>query len=418
VLSGGGGGSYSADAVFANVNGLVDTGNVEVAGLTVGHITGISVRIGEDPRVTMRISEGYRLRAGVHAVIELGSLAGQLNRYIAIENGTGAVLPPGTTIPVADTSQPVEIDQFLSALDPRTRTNLRDLLHAAVATLKGRGPDIERALHHSAAAFQQTAALLTDASADGAALRTLVARASQGAAALASEPQDLTGTIAQLSTLLTVAASRQQQITQSLERLPGAFGTTTTALTTLGAAVPAFSRLLAAAGPALRSVGPLAATLPHTGRLAAPAFRAVGRLVARFQTSSPAIAALLAPPLAQTLTTLGGVVDGLNPFIDPLRARAPDVLGWIPLLGDAAANYNINGHGVQVLFSPRPAPQRPIPSDSCGPGWLLRPFDRPPGALGCDPWTNYTQSFVGGGQPPTSFLTAAQQAPHPGEFGG
>ena len=157
----GGGSVYTAYAEFDNVNGLVATGDVVVAGFKVGEITGITAQIGAYPRVTMRISSPYQLRRGARAMIELGSLAGQLNRYIAISNGTGPVLPSGATIPVTATSSPVEIDQFLSALDRRTRTELRTLLHevrldaAAEAVLPGLGAALaldrnRRLTYHSA----------------------------------------------------------------------------------------------------------------------------------------------------------------------------------------------------------------------------------------------------------------------------
>jgi hypothetical protein len=113
---------------------------------------------------------------------------------------------------------------------------------------------------------------------------------------------------------------------------------------------------------------------------------------------------------------LDGGLTGINPVFDQLRARAPDVLGWIPLLGDTAANYNANGHGWLVLAYPRAAPQTPVRSPSCAAGWVLRPFDRLPGQLACDPWTGYYKTFVGGAKPAPSYLTAAQQQPWPGEF--
>ena len=50
---------------------------------------------------------------------------------------------------------------------------------------------------------------------------------------------------------------------------------------------------------------------------------------------------------------------------------------------------------------------------SGAPGWLLRPFDRTPGQLACDPWTQYLKSFIGGGKSPRSYSTP----PWPGEFG-
>jgi phospholipid/cholesterol/gamma-HCH transport system substrate-binding protein len=325
-------------------------------------------------------------------------------------------LPDGATIPISHTDGPVEIDQFLSALTPKVRTELRKLLHETVHTLSGRGPDIEQALRCSASAFGQTASLFRDVSADGAALRTLVDRASQGAAAVATEPADLQATIDQLGRLLDVTAARQTQLRETLQRMPAAFGATRAALTTLQGSVPTFDRLIAAARPALAAIQPFAHALEVTAPLTLPVFRATLSLVSAFRDHSAAISTLLGPPLPTTLHSLNIGLNGINPVFDHLRARAPDVLGWIPLLGDASANYNANGHGWLVLAYPRPAPQTPVRSPSCASGWLLRPFDRVPGQLGCDPWRNYANSFVGGGKVATSYLTPAQQAPYPGEF--
>jgi ABC-type transporter Mla subunit MlaD len=415
VVRASGGGTYTLRAVFANVNGLVTTGNVEVAGFNVGEIAGISVRVGAYPVVTMQVSNTYRVRQGAHAVIELGSLAGQLNRYIALSGGTGPELPDGTTIPIKDTSGPVEIDQFLSALDPKTRTELRALLRDAVHTLTGRGPDIEQALRYSTKAFDQAAGLFTDVSSDGVALRMLVSRASQGAQSLAREPTDVQGTVSRLGQLLQIAATRQLEVTQSLGRLPAALGATRAALTTFGASIPTFESLISAARPALDAIDPFARALDATAPVSVPVFDAALKLVDAFRTASPAIQTLLGAPLPRTLHNLDVGLHGINPLFDQLRARAPDVLGWIPLLGDETANYNANGHGGLVLAYPRPAPQRPVRTPSCVPGWLLRPFDRIPGQLACDPWLNYWGTFVGGAKPDSAYV---QQSIYPGEFGG
>jgi phospholipid/cholesterol/gamma-HCH transport system substrate-binding protein len=409
-----GGSTYTLHAVFANVNGLVSTGNVEVAGFKVGEITGISVRMGAYPEVTMQVSDRYRVRQGAHAVIELGSLAGQLNRYVALSGGTGPPLPDGATIPLKDTSGPVEIDQFLSALDPKTRAELRQLLHEAVYTLRGRGPDIEQALRYSTQAFDQTANMLADVSADEPALRTLVRRASQGADALAREPADVQDTVDRLGQLLRVAATRQSDVAQSLDRLPGALGATRAALQSFDGSIPTFERLISASKPALDAVDPFARALKATAPQSVPVFDAALHLVDAFRTASPAIRSLFAAPLPDTLHNLDIGLHGINPLFDQLRARAPDVLGWIPLLGDATANYNANGHGALVLAYPRPAPQRPVKSPSCESGWLLRPFDRVPGQLTCDPWLGYFRSFVGGAKPDSAYT---QQTAYPGEFG-
>jgi hypothetical protein len=89
-------------------------------------------------------------------------------------------------------------------------------------------------------------------------------------------------------------------------------------------------------------------------------------------------------------------VVGINPVFDQLRVRAPDVLGWLPLLGDVTANYDLNGHGALVIPQLRPPVQRLVSRPSCAPGLVPRPYERTPGQLACDPWTDYAKSFVGG----------------------
>ena len=387
--------TYTLHAYFASVNGLVDTGNVEVAGFDVGEITGISVKIGQYPEVTMQVDDDFRVRQGVHAIVELGSLAGQLNRYVELSGGTGAQLPDGATIPVTDTSVPVEIDQFLSTLTPKVRVELRRLLRDTVHVLGGESDNFYEALQNSAQAFGQTAELFKDVGSDGAALRDLVARASQGTAELAAEPRQVADTVSRLELLLSTAATRQHAVAASLQRLPGALRATRTALQTLNSAVPTFTQAIEAAPPALNAAAPFATALKTDVPRAVPLFRSALNLVTAFRSASPAIGKLFGAPLPQTLTNFAVGLHGLNPVLDQIRARAPDVLGWTWLLGDAAADYNVNGHGVLLLPYVRPAPSWQVSPASCDPGQLARPFDRVPGALACDPWTDYAQSFVG-----------------------
>jgi ABC-type transporter Mla subunit MlaD len=413
-----GAGTYTLRAVFDNVNGLVASGNVEVAGFKVGTITGLSVRVGGYPEVTMRISDAYRVRRGAHAVIELGSLAGQLNRYVALTGGTGPPLPDGATIPRRDTSTPVEIDQFLSALTPRVRTDMRRLLHEAVYTLRGHGDDIERTLQQSAAGLRQIAAALGDLTADGPALRTLIGRAADGAQQVAAEPADVRTVIDRLGRLLAVAARRQADLGAALRRMPATMEAVRAAMRRIGSSLPVFSRLLSAAGPALGALRPFAIALRVAAPDSLPTLRDGVHLLDVLRNASPALARLFGPPRPSTLRSLGATLTELNPPLDFLRATAPDALEWLPLDGEETANYSVNGHGGLVLVYPRAAPRRPVASPSCRAGWLLRPFFRIPGQAACDPWTSYASTFVGGGRSEASYLTPALTSAWPGEFGG
>ena len=77
-----------------------------------------------------------------------------------------------------------------------------------------------------------------------------------------------------------------------------------------------------------------------------------------------------------------------------MRARAPDALGWFPLLGDALANYDENGHGARLMLILNPAPEQEAPSDTPAAGLLAAPFERLPGMLSGEPWRNFRESML------------------------
>src|SRR5581483_3934335 len=231
--------------------------------------------------------------------------AGQLNRYVALTGGTGAELPDGSTIPVKDTSVPVEIDQFLSTLTPKVRVQLRLLLRDTVHTLSGESGNFHAALQDSAQAFGQSAELFKDVAADGVALRALVQRASDGTAELAAEPAQVRATIDRLSLLLATAAGRQRAVTESLRQLPGALAATRQAVGTLRDAVPTFTRAVDAAPAALDAAAPFASALRTDVPKALPLFRAAQHLVDAFRSSSPELSRLFGRPLPGTLQSFG-----------------------------------------------------------------------------------------------------------------
>ena len=96
---------------------------------------------------------------------------------------------------------------------------------------------------------------------------------------------------------------------------------------------PSSRRPRAVLRPALDALRPLAA---EARRLAAP-------LREQLRALRPVIDAAL--PVARELPA---VLNGLTPLLDHLRARAPEVIGFFTLLGDATSNYDVNGNLVRV----------------------------------------------------------------------
>lgn len=396
--------TYEVTGVFRAANGLVQTADVRVGGLRIGKVSRIELPPGGLPRVTMEIFDDYRLREGAVADLRLASQAGQLNRFIDLKQGKGDPLQDGATLPLSQTESPVEFDDAISFLTPKTRRQARTLLRDLRKATAGHGPDLEATLRHSGPALHNTAELLQDVSADGVALSRLVRQGRAAVDALASDPAALQGTVDHLATVLQTAATRQAEVAETLRLLAPGLRSPRIALERLRGAIPELRELVRASGPLVEDVKPLSRELRPAVADARPALAQLRRVGGDLPGQLRALRPLITrgPPVLRHLTP---GLRGFNPVLDDLRARAPDVFGWVPLLGDITASYDAVGHGARLHLTLTDSPRRLIGPSESGGGLLRRPFDRTPGALEGEPWEDYEASFVGGGKPVESFLT-------------
>ncbi|HEY8738972.1 MAG TPA: MlaD family protein [Candidatus Dormibacteraeota bacterium] len=128
---------YVLSASFKDANGVTRGADVEIAGHTVGQVTG-AVASGNRSIVTMRINQQYApIHRGSIARIRYSTLLAQ--KYIELAPVAGPqAIPSGGTIPSTDTITPVDFDQFLSALDPQTRQKLQVVIQQVGSGVDGR----------------------------------------------------------------------------------------------------------------------------------------------------------------------------------------------------------------------------------------------------------------------------------------
>jgi virulence factor Mce-like protein len=136
--------TYNIKVALPNASGLQKSNQVKVAGTRVGVVDSTSAR--EDPR-TGRIYAIANLKlekkleslpADTRAVVQSVSAIGL--KYLELEKGTSSqTLKPGGTIPVAQTREPVDIDQFFNMFDKPTRAALKVDTNNFGNGLAGRG---------------------------------------------------------------------------------------------------------------------------------------------------------------------------------------------------------------------------------------------------------------------------------------
>jgi phospholipid/cholesterol/gamma-HCH transport system substrate-binding protein len=379
-------------AIFDAVPGLVEGAEVQRAGVTVGRVDEIGLE-GDRPRVVLRLDDGEELHRGAIADLRIVSLSGQLNRVIALRDGTGAPLRDGATLGLARTEQPVEVEQVLSTLDPTTRDAVRRIVRGSERAVAGRGEALAGSLRRARAALDATAATVGDLQADGAALRRVVSSTRQVTTALAGAPGTTGAAVDRLAAVVGDTAVEQEALGRSLAVLPAGLRAPRATLERLRRQVPRLRATVRDATPAVAALRAAAPELRTTLTAAGPTLASLRRL----STDAPAQLAALRPLVDEAtpvLRDLRPALDQANPMLDEARVRLPDFFSFFANWADFTSVYDRNGHGARVGIVLPPTPNRVASPNGQGAGSLQRPFLRPPGSLQDSSWTDFAKSFA------------------------
>jgi phospholipid/cholesterol/gamma-HCH transport system substrate-binding protein len=251
---------YSVDAAFPTASAVVPgLGEpVNVAGVHVGEIVGTSLRDGHGI-VHMEIDPAKmpRLYRDAHADLVPNTPLKDMEINVAPGTPAAGDLRHGATIPVAQTTSPVDADDLLDSLDADTRTWFTSLVTELNNGSTGRGKDIRAllsAIGPTSAQLRQIGDLLAGRRHELAALVHNLGRLTK-----ATSAKD-----AQLATVVragdrTVGALAGQDVAlrDSIDRLPGTLATARSTLVD----VASFANVLA---PTATALLPTARRLPTT----------------------------------------------------------------------------------------------------------------------------------------------------------
>jgi phospholipid/cholesterol/gamma-HCH transport system substrate-binding protein len=215
---------YSLNAAFpsaaAVVPGLGEP--VLVAGVHVGEISGTSLANGQGI-VHMDIDPSKLPRIYRNASAELVPNTPLKDMQVEIQPGTPAagVLPHGATIPVAQTTSPIDSDELLGALDGDTRAWFTSLITDLGQGTGGRGPQIRallRSLGPTTAQLRRIGDLLAARRVE---LAQIVHNLGTVNQAISVKDAQLTTVVRAGNTTLSALASQNVALQTSIERLPG-----------------------------------------------------------------------------------------------------------------------------------------------------------------------------------------------------
>ena len=261
-----------------NAFGLIQGGDLKVAGVRAGQITKIEL-----DRRTRHALVGFRidrngfgsLRADVHCESRPQSLIGEY--FLDCLPGTSPKrLEPGARIPVTQTASTIAPDLVQDVLREPQRDRLRIIISELGAGVAGRGPELNAAIRRSIPALRETDKTLELLGQQNRLLADLTVNADTVVGDLAANRKDVGRFVEKANDTAQASAERRPQLAAGLQLLPGfleqlqptmkSLGEVadrqTPALQDLDASAPQLTRFLdllapfaQASRPAIRSLG-------------------------------------------------------------------------------------------------------------------------------------------------------------------
>jgi ABC-type transporter Mla subunit MlaD len=303
---------YELNAVIENAPPIAKGTAVRVAGVDVGKVSGVESMGGDSAgvKVTMKLEDQALPIHEDAQIIVRERIFLEGNLFLDVRPGTpgAAALDDGDTIPISQTSAPVQIDQVLGTLQADTRKDLQDLLEGYGEALNGEprpGEDDDQDPDVQGETGGQALNDSLDYSADA-----LRGAAVVNDATLGTELHDLSKLIGGQQRIMQALSSREGQLKDLLTN----WNVTTAALAAeeanLGETVRLLPEVLEAARPALDN---LDSAFPSTRAWALEMIPGVRETPATLEAGFPWV--------RQTHALLGqdelqGLVDDLQPAVD------------------------------------------------------------------------------------------------------
>ena len=325
---------YKVDAIFDQADFLIPGQDVRIAGAAVGQITGIGLTENHKARVEMTVDSQFGpFHADASCSIVPQSLIG--DRFVDCSPGTPAQpalkatdgQPP--TVPVTNTSAPVDLDQVLQTLNLPVRERAALLLDSLGVGLTARGADLNATILRANPALQETRRVLGILNQNRAQLQSLISASDVVLGKLATSRQRVGAFVHNTATILDTTAANRAALAQDIVRLPPLLEQARPALAELtafakqgtapaeelNAAAPSFNSLLGQLQTFAPQVLPTVKKLGTTATVLQNALPAVTPQIERLKTF-----ASVAPASGQLIASLfssmrsQGAVDGLLEF--------------------------------------------------------------------------------------------------------
>jgi phospholipid/cholesterol/gamma-HCH transport system substrate-binding protein len=224
---------------------------VRVAGVEVGRISDVQLEDGVAV-VEMEIDKEHEDLIRDDATALLRPKTALKDMFVEVSPGSGRVLDEGERIPVENTLPDVDPDEIYKALDEDTRPYLRLLVSGAGKGLAGRGDDLREVFRRFEPLHRDLAQVMEATASRRNALKRLIHRYGLLMTHVGRRPEELQQLVTASRSVFDALASEDQNISESVARLPGALRASESALNEVREFAPVLRSSLESLRPPIR----------------------------------------------------------------------------------------------------------------------------------------------------------------------
>jgi len=308
---------YRFTVEFPEAVELATQAQVDISGVTVGHVVSVGLDHKTNlSRAVIEIDKQFAPRpADTRAILRAKTLLGETYVELSAGNPNGPKLPDNGTLPQAQVSPTVELDQIFSTFDPTTRRAFQTWMQQGAIALTNRGEQFNAAfaqLYPFATNVQSVLAVLNR---QGKATTTLLHDGGQVFSALSRSPSQLQSFVHNNNAVFAATAARDAALAATIRAFPAFLSESTATIQQLTRFSQTTKPLIDELRPAAVALNPVLAKTVTLAPELHDLVVDVGPLTQASRAGFPALERFLhdsVPFFTRLAPYLGGVVPVVN----------------------------------------------------------------------------------------------------------
>lgn len=346
---------YEIKIPFDEATTLAEQSDVRISGVNVGKVQSIALAPnGKQALATVDIDDKYApLPESTRALLRTKTLLGET--YIELTPGSrdGPEMADGGTLPEANLTQSVQLDEIFRTFDPKTRAAFQAWMQEAAVAINGQGQALSVGIGELEPTFTEFEKLFRTLDTQRLAVAQLFRNGTTTFNALRGREGELASLIQSSNAVFQTTAARNQDIEALFRAFPTFLDESKLTLERLKTFSLNTDPLMKQLVPAAEQLSP---TLVAFGSLAPEAkgfFEGLSTVIGEAPTGFPAVRKLFRDNFPPLLRAIDPFIRNLNPIFTGLNLYKHEVTGFFGNIASASnlflAETSVDGQKPFVL---------------------------------------------------------------------